>query len=644
MLSEKSVAEIENQDALCNVLNQVESAKKSEFNDSTGICLTWQNLSVAWTPPSSTSTALSGRGKDSTTIPRLILNDVSGVAKPGDFIAILGVSGSGKTTLLNALSNKISKDLEVDGLVKVNGHSVTGEEMMSMSGYVGQDDVFMGSMTVMEVILFYAHLKLDSRIPGPMKRHMALSILQKVGLSHVGNSLVGDSYIRGISGGEKKRLAVATQLLSGASLLFLDEVTSGLDTFMAEKILDMAKELTESGCTILCTIHQPASELYTLFDKICLISEGSIAFLGSPKDALVHFEEAGYPCPPHYNPTDHFIYTLAIKPGDEDRCRERCSSIVQFYRKSRFFLEVLKGIKENSSMFVQRDNKDARTVCQTKATLWSQFSENALRSFREIHRNPRSTRARFISGIILSVIIASFYFNTSNNIDTVQANKSGLIFLILTTVSFRSINYCALKFPLAFSTTKRECHNGLYSTLPYFLSVLLCEMPFLIALICIQHVIFYFVVGLRRDAGSFFTALACNIITKWASCCVGLFIGAMSGPDTNLAAQIALSAFIPFVICSGLIKSDLDTPIHLYPIKYLSWLRYGFSMMMVNEFKDLELECEEGVCPYNGTTILLDFGINPDELWWPNMPMNVLIGLGFIVLAWLMLTLKITRQ
>ena len=274
------------------------------FDDIPKIHLTWENVTVCKKIQTS---ALCRRKETLAETPSLILDDASGVAKPGDFIAILGASGSGKTTLLNALSHRLSPGLELTGQVRINGRTLVSEEMRRISGYVGQNDTFVGSMTVIEVVLFYANLKLDSRIPYKEKQCMAETLLQKVGLNHVKNSLIGDGYIPGISRGERTRLAVATQLLLGASLLFLDEVTSGLDTFMAESVLKMMKDLADWGCTILCTIHQPASELYSLFDKVCLMTEGSITFLGDHKSALTFFEENNFPCPSHHCPTDHFI-------------------------------------------------------------------------------------------------------------------------------------------------------------------------------------------------------------------------------------------------------------------------------------------------------------------------------------------------
>ncbi|XP_063678745.1 protein white-like [Bolinopsis microptera] len=603
------------------------------------IHLTWQNLTVLSTSPVPIQSCCA-RGNESDLIPNILLNEVSGVARPGDFVAILGASGSGKTTLLNALASRLPRKLEVSGDVKFNGLTIPEDKIKDLSGYVGQDDTFVASMTVCEVIFFYASLKLDPLIPRKEKELMALEALQKVGLSKIKNSFVGDVDRPGISGGEKKRLAVATQLIFGASLLFLDEVTSGLDSFMAESVIKIMKDLAESGCTILCTIHQPSSVLYDFFDKVCLLSEGKIAFFGSHTDALTHFEEAGYSCPPYHCPADHFIYTLAIKSDDEVKCRERCADIVQSYERSKFYKKVITDIESISKYPNNINNKDVTTT--HKATTWGQFSENLCRSVREMKRNPKYARGRFISDILAIVFLGFFYFNTSNNIDTVKVDKGGVIFILVLVYAVRSIGCSALKIPLEFPVIRREYKNGLYSTLSYFLSVVFCEYLFVIPSLLVELAIFYFVVGLRADLQAFFTAYACLLLLTWTSNGIGWLIG-VAAENPKVAGAIPAAFTAPFIYLGGFLKDDDGVGVHLFVFKYLSWIRYGYHTLMVNEFKDLTLDCGDEECPYNGTTVLLEMGINPSEVWWPNMVCNFVIGLGCNLLTCLLLPYKTAR-
>jgi ABC-type multidrug transport system ATPase subunit len=124
--------------------------------------------------------------------------------------------------------------------------------------------------------------------------------------------------IKGISGGERRRLAFASEIITNPSILFADEPTSGLDSLMAVSIVECIKTLARSGKTIIFTIHQPSSELFEMFDKICLMSEGRLAFIGTRSMACSFFGAQGFPCPQKYNPADYFIKTLSISPVDRE--------------------------------------------------------------------------------------------------------------------------------------------------------------------------------------------------------------------------------------------------------------------------------------------------------------------------------------
>ena len=616
--------------------------RKSSLHTSQ-VHLTWENLTVSWTSPSSLAEAdtCSEAMCGADAIPNIILDDLSGVAKPGDFIAIMGASGSGKTTLLKTLASRISKTLDVSGVFKINGHEIPESKLKDISGYVGQFDTYMASMTVIEVLNFNAALLLDQEIPRKEKELMTEEVLQKVGLTKVKDVVVGDVDNPGISGGEKRRLAVATQLILGASLLFLDEVTSGLDSFMAESIIRLIKDLTASGCTILCTIHQPASVLYDMFDKVCLMSEGKTAFLGSPEDALAHFEAVGYPCPPLHCPTDHFIYTLAIKPESEIICRERSEAIVQAYKSSEFFDKVVSDIESISESFENID--EFLTKSKTRASFWTQVSENVKRGLREVQRNPRYSQTRFVSALVLGCFFSIFYFDTTNDIETAATDRSGLFFLYVVATSLRTLSFSSYNVAFSMPLVIKEYQNGMYTSLPYFISVVIGEFLLLVPCMLLELLIFYFVVGLKREADAFFNVYGGMLLMTYASLAIGWFIGVVA-ESPPVASAISAGICMPFVFLIGVVKDDQEVLPFLIPIKYLSWMRYAYRFLMVNELKDLPLRCGDEVCPINGTTILIEQGFNPDELWWPNIFINFSFGVVFLIMTSLLLAYKIARK
>lgn len=181
----------------------------------------------------------------------------------------MGASGAGKTTLLNALTMRNRGNFLIDGDVKVNGVKVKNfEEISSISGYVQQEDLFVGYLTVREHLFFQAMLRMK---PGTSKEDRLKRIeevIQELNLNKCQKNVIGLFGRKGISGGEKRRLAFASEIMTDPSLLFADEPTSGLDSFMAVSIMETMRELASKGKTIVCTIHQPSSEIFEMFDKL----------------------------------------------------------------------------------------------------------------------------------------------------------------------------------------------------------------------------------------------------------------------------------------------------------------------------------------------------------------------------------------
>ncbi|KAL5257863.1 hypothetical protein ACHWQZ_G012715 [Mnemiopsis leidyi] len=619
---------------------------ESDYSDLSKIYLTWENLSVLHADQGDSSKCRKGNNYEYEQMPGTvsILSDVSGVAKPGELMAIIGASGSGKTTLLNALACRNPGELDVSGTIKINGHKISREILRDLSGYVEQNDTFLGSMTASEVLFFYVSLMLDRGITREEKEAKAIKVLRKVGLYKVKDCLVGDRDNPGLSGGEKRRLAVATQLLCGASLIFLDEVTTGLDSFNAESVIEMIKNLAISGCTILCIIHQPSSKIYETFDKVCLMSEGNIAFLGDKTDALTYFKNVGQPCPPNNCPADHFISTLAIQPGDEQNCRETCSLIVESYKASSFYQSVVDDI-ESVTMVIKENMASSQSVnfnLRKRSTFWTQFIENVRRSLREVRRNPNYTRSRITTAIIVSAFLGLILLHADNNIKTVGTNKGGWFFVFVFVQLSRATSFSAVAIALDLPVVKREYKNGLYSTVPYFMSVVISEMLYSVLSTLIELAIVYFMVGLKKAASAFFTAFLCVTMLRFSGCGIGWFAGALV-EEPRTAALIGIVIDLPFIVLSGVVASDETVSWYLIPIKYLSNVRYAYRTLMVNEFKDLQLDCGNKSCSYNGTKILFDKGISLDELWWPNTACNLGIGIVFVALTALLLVSKTRR-
>uniref|UniRef100_A0A915Q3R9 ABC transporter domain-containing protein n=1 Tax=Setaria digitata TaxID=48799 RepID=A0A915Q3R9_9BILA len=228
------------------------------------VFLTWENLTV-----------IAKQTK------RLLLQNVTGIAEPGQLIALMGASGAGKTTLLNALLQRNVKGLKISGVVKINGH-VVGRKITKVSAYIQQQNLFVNSLTVYEHLILQAALRLPASFTKREKETRVKQVIHDLELEHCVSSRIGLCGLKsGITSGEAKRLAFATEILTNPSLLFADEPTTGIDSFMAYHIVKVLERMaSENGKTIICTIHQPASDTFEMFDRVVFLANGRIAFLG----------------------------------------------------------------------------------------------------------------------------------------------------------------------------------------------------------------------------------------------------------------------------------------------------------------------------------------------------------------------------
>jgi ABC-type multidrug transport system ATPase subunit len=230
------------------------------------------------------------------------------MASPGEILAILGPSGSGKSTLLNAIAGRIQAN-GFTGTVLTNNRK-PAKQIMKRIGFVTQDDILYPHLTVRETLVFCSLLRLPKSLSKQDKTLVAESVISELGLTKCGNTIIGNSFIRGISGGERKRVSIAHEMLINPSLLILDEPTSGLDATAAYRLLLTLGTLAQKGKTIVTSMHQPSSRVYQMFDSVLVLSEGRCLYFGKGSEAMAYFESVGYSPSFPMNPAD-FLLDLA---------------------------------------------------------------------------------------------------------------------------------------------------------------------------------------------------------------------------------------------------------------------------------------------------------------------------------------------
>lgn len=243
-----------------------------------------------------------------------VLNEVSGLVKPGQIMAIMGASGAGKTSLLDILARR-QKSGTIQGQIYVNGRIVSRQEYKRVVGYVDQEDTLMSTLTVYETILYSALLRLPREMSFEAKRYRVMETMSELGILGIKDMRIGSSGQRSISGGEKRRVSIACELVTSPSILFLDEPTSGLDSYNAYNVVECLVTLARTyHRTVVCTIHQPRSNIFALFDHLVLLAKGQMIYSGETRLFNAHLRSLGHHCPEGFNMADYMI-DLTMSPG-----------------------------------------------------------------------------------------------------------------------------------------------------------------------------------------------------------------------------------------------------------------------------------------------------------------------------------------
>jgi ABC-type multidrug transport system ATPase subunit len=240
---------------------------------------------------------------------RKILTNCSGRAFPGETVAIMGPSGSGKTSLLSLLAGGWRKAREsgnMNGEILVNDKPAT-KRMKRWMAYIEQDDVMFSNLTVEQTLRYSALLNLPKELTRAEKLDRVAQTIDLVSLSKCRSTRIGGAFTRGVSGGERKRTSVATEMLGNPSIITADEPTSGLDSTTAARLITTFRTLARGGRTVLCSIHQPSSQMFDLFDKVILLAQGRMIFYGSTTQVTDYFASTGLMCKPHFNPSDFML-------------------------------------------------------------------------------------------------------------------------------------------------------------------------------------------------------------------------------------------------------------------------------------------------------------------------------------------------
>ena len=291
-----------------------------------------------------------------------ILSDIQGISLPGQLMAIMGASGAGKTTFLDILARKNKRGV-VEGNFYVNGEKVPDDEYRSVIGFVDQDDTMLSTLTVHETILTSALLRLPRDMSISMKEQRVYEVEKQLGIHHIKDQLIGseEGNGRGISGGEKRRVGIACELVTSPSILFLDEPTSGLDAFNAFNVVECLVNLAKDyNRTVIFTIHQPRSNIVALFDHLVLLAKGRTVYSGPFSSCQHYFNRIGYPCPPGFNIADYLVdltmHAETAQPLSEENAPSGYDGVSEGLRTVNSSVRAIKSIASASNMSLENSS------------------------------------------------------------------------------------------------------------------------------------------------------------------------------------------------------------------------------------------------------------------------------------------------
>ncbi|XP_016139975.1 ATP-binding cassette sub-family G member 2-like [Sinocyclocheilus grahami] len=534
-----------------------------------------------------------------TTVHKEILVDLNGIMRPG-LNAILGPTGSGKSSFLDVLAAR--KDpAGLSGEVLING-ALQPPNFKCLSGYVVQDDIVMGTLTVRENLCFSAALRLSSQISPGEKEARVNHLISELALNKVADAKVGTQLIRGISGGERKRTSIGMELIIDPSVLFLDEPTTGLDASTAYSVLLLLKRMAGQGRTIIMSIHQPRYSIYRLFDSLTLLVNGKQVYHGPTQDALDYFANIGYACEAHNNPADFFLdiingsstavnMTKIQNNGDFEFEVAAVSQqsiedqLVEKYKNCSY----ARSIKAELEHITQAKDNNIRAKCHTityNSSFFHQLHWVLWRTFWSLMLNPQTSVAQLAVTTLMAAIVGAIFYGVKDDQSGIQ-NRFGVLFFITTNQCFSTLSAAEL-----FITERKlfihEYTSGYYRVSVYFLSKILSDI---ITQRTVPTILFtcvvYFMIGLKPTVAAFFIFMLTVILVSCAA--VSMTMAISADQSVVAVANIFMTiSFIFMMIFSGLLvnlKSIMDW---LSWLKYLSIPRYGLEALEINEFVGLK--------------------------------------------------------
>lgn len=576
---------------ICAVVKAVKKKKNDRSKtvrgaDSTALFKEVKPVTLEWSCVTCTLSNSEGGEK-------VLLDNVSGIAKPGRLLALMGPSGSGKTTLLNALAGQLgrAKGLRLRGRIDVNGRPAA--RRTHRQAFVEQSDNFYSMLTVAETLQVCSQLQLPAELEDGEREAYVDRLVALLGLSKVSQTRVGDEKNRGLSGGEKKRLSIGCELISSPSLIFLDEPTTGLDSFQAEKVVQTLKALADAGHTVVCSIHQPRSSIFALFDDLALLSEGRQLYAGPAAASLAHFASLGHACPEHYNPAEFIADLISIdhsSPALEEETKGRLDSLAAVWRQHSADNSSVASLPARSATpGVEGEKGDEGEEELVPRAPWHvQLRLLLKRSWRQVTRDRSAMMARVSSNLSSAAVFGAIFFRMGRNQASIQ-DRMGLLQVTAVATAMTALIKTVSVFPSERLVVNRERAKRSYNVAPYLAAKLAAELPISAVYPLLFGAIVYPITGLNPNPLRFMRFLGIIALESFSSAAMGLAVGAMA-PSTEAAMALAPAVMLVWIVFGGYYVNAENVPLPLRWLPKASLIKRSFEALCINEFRGLSFK------------------------------------------------------
>lgn len=509
--------------------------------------------------------------------PKQILHNVSGHCQAGQMMALMGPSGSGKTTLLDLLADRVSSG-SVEGKIMIGNRLRNVSSARKIVSYVMQEDALLSCFTPRETLRYAARLVLPG-MSGEKREQRVVEAMGEMGLEGCADSRVGDPIIKGLSGGQKRRLSIAIELLQRSPILLLDEPTSGLDATSAFQVVNFLKSIADKGHTVAMSIHQPGTMTFRKFDLVCILAAGRQVYLGPVgQPAIDHFASVGHPCPEYTNPAEFFIEVVNTDFNPEMGV-DGLQKLADAYTSSELAAKFRGAHLEDKDPKIYTDSVQLAGPC-------GQFVVLLHRMLNMSWKNPYIWLVRIVMYICLSVMVGTMYLGkgtTARDDDGqkgLDAAKALLpcLFYVQAFLVFMSV--AILPFFLEIRDVfRRERANGQITCLPYVVADFIANLPGITCVALVSSVLVVFLADLNGFGGFFANLLLSLIVAESLMRVIGA-----GQPHYILGMAFGAGLFGMFMLCEGFMIPPPDIPVGWLWGYYMAFHTYSFEWFVHNQF------------------------------------------------------------